>query len=221
MSQAVAPAMRRGTTSGMLIGIDFDNTIITYDAVFRVVARRRGLIGEDFRGEGKQAIRDHIRRLPDGEIAWQKLQGEVYGKGIAEAAMFPGVAAFLARCRAAGLPVAIVSHKTEYGHYDPHRVNLRQAALDWMTRQGFFSDLAVPRERVFFESTRADKLGRIASLSCTHFIDDLEEVLTDPGFPPGVERILFSNGAGQAGRIAGYAACPTWAAVEEWIFGHA
>jgi hypothetical protein len=205
----------------MLIGIDFDNTIITYDAVFRAVARRRGLIGEEFRGEGKQAIRDHIRLLPEGEIAWQQLQGQVYGKGIAEAAMFPGVARFLARCRSAGLPVAIVSHKTEYGHYDPDRVNLRGAALDWMTRQGFFGELALSRASVFFESTRAEKLARIEALSCTHFIDDLEEVLTDPDFPPGVERILFSNGARPCARAAPYAVCPTWAAVEERIFGHA
>ena len=46
---------------------------------------------------------------------------------------------------------------------------------------------------VYFESTRAEKLKRIAALSLTHFIDDLEEVLTDPDFPPNVERILFAD----------------------------
>jgi hypothetical protein len=207
-------------TTGMRIGIDFDNTIITYDAVFRVVARRRGLIGAGFCGHGKQAIRDHIRLLPDGEIAWQRLQGQVYGKGIVEATMFPGVGSFLRRCRAQGLPVLIVSHKTEYGHYDPDRVDLRRAALDWMTEQGFFRDFAVSTENVFFESTRADKLRRIAALSCTHFIDDLEEVLTDPAFPPGVTRILFAGGASQPA-VAPYVVCPTWHSVEEHIFGRA
>jgi hypothetical protein len=216
----MATALAPGMTKEMRIGIDFDNTIIAYDAVFRGVASRRGLIGHGFRGESKQAIRDHIRLLPDGEIAWQRLQGQVYGKGIAEATMFPGVAGFLQRCRAARLPVVIVSHKTEYGHHDPDRVNLRLAALDWMTRQGFFGDFALSRESVFFESTRAEKLGRIAALACTHFIDDLEEVLTDPEFPAGVERILLANGAGRP-TGAPYAICPTWAAVEEQIFGHA
>jgi len=47
----------------MLIGIDFDNTIITYDAVFVAAARERGLISEDF-SAGKQAVRDFIRTLP-------------------------------------------------------------------------------------------------------------------------------------------------------------
>ena len=205
--------------NGMRIGIDFDNTIITYDDVFRVVARRRGLIGDGFGGRGKQAIRDHIRLLPEGEIRWQQLQGQVYGKGIAEAAMFPGVAGFLRRCRAQGLPIAIVSHKTEYGHYDPERVNLRRAALDWMTAQGLFRELGLSAENVFFESTRAEKLRRIAALSCTHFIDDLEEVLDDPAFPPGVTRILFSTGARPP--EAPYAICDTWDAIEEQIFEHA
>ncbi len=82
----------------MRIGIDFDNTIITYDDVFLATARERGLVGADFAGR-KQAIRDAIRLLPDGELSWQKLQGQVYGKGIAQAAMFEGVDAFLRRCR--------------------------------------------------------------------------------------------------------------------------
>jgi hypothetical protein len=204
----------------MRIGIDFDNTIITYDAVFGVVARQRGLIGEGFCGRSKQAIRDHIRLLPDGEIAWQQLQGQVYGKGIAEATMFPGFGGFLRRCRALELPVVIVSHKTEYGHYDPDRVNLRRAALDWMTAQGFFHDFALSPRNIYFESTRAEKLHRIAELSCTHFIDGLEEVLTDPVFPRDVTRILFASGA-SAPAAAPYVVCRSWRDIEERIFGHA
>jgi hypothetical protein len=204
----------------MRIGIDFDNTIITYDAVFGVMAGRRGLVGDGFHGSSKQAIRDHIRLLPDGEIAWQQLQGQVYGKGIAGATMFPGFDNFLRRCRAQGLPVAIVSHKTEYGHHDPERVNLRRAALDWMTAQGFFSDFALSTGDVYFEGTRAEKLRCIADLACTHFIDDLEEVLTDPGFPRDVARILFSNGA-CAPAAAPYVVCRSWREIEERIFGHA
>ena len=37
---------------------------------------------------------------PDGELAWQKLQGQVYGAGIRDAALIDGVDAFLRRCRA-------------------------------------------------------------------------------------------------------------------------
>jgi hypothetical protein len=176
------------------LGIDFDNTLIAYDRVFRAQARTRKLLPGGFRGP-KQAVRDAVRLLPDGEITWQHLQGYVYGQGIGEAALFAGVDRFLRHCRRAGHTVFIVSHKTEYANYDPARVNLRAAALGFMEARGFFDPrrYAIARENVFFEGTRAEKLARIAALGCTHFVDDLIEVLTDPGFPAGVERVLFGH----------------------------
>jgi hypothetical protein len=207
-------AMLHGAPTPLRIGIDFDNTLIRYDEVFLAVARERKLLGSMFSGN-KQAVRDAIRRLPDGEIAWQRLQGQVYGKGIAKAAMFEGVDAFLRHCRAARHQVFIVSHKTELGHADPDRVNLREAALGWMEAHGFFAPdiYGIARGNVFFEATRREKLRRIAALNCTYFIDDLEEVLTDPAFPAGVNRILF--GAGDASpRLM---TCSTWQRIGEAI----
>jgi len=206
-------------TAAFRIGIDFDNTIIAYDEVFCATAKRWGLIDPAFRG-GKRAVRDAIRLLPDGEVAWQRLQGRVYGKGVADATMVEGFAAFLRRCRVQGCAVAIVSHKTEYGHYDPDRVNLRGAALDWMTAHGLLDDAhAVARGDVYFESTRAAKLRRIAALSLTHFIDDLEEVLSDPEFPPNVERILITDDA--RSQALPYAFCSTWRDIERLVFAGA
>src|SRR5689334_22616528 len=193
----------------MQIGIDFDNTLIDYDRVFVGAARKRGLIKAGVE-DSKRAVRDAIRQLPHGELTWQRLQGYVYGRGIGGAVPFAGVADFLRRCRDRKLTVSIVSHKTRYGHYDPARVDLREAALEWMTIQGFFDpECGVPVERVFFEDTRAAKLSRIAALGCSHFIDDLEEVLTDPGFPAGVKRILFaSNGSSSCDIV-----CASWAEI--------
>jgi hypothetical protein len=203
----------------MLIGVDFDNTLVTYEQVFRDVAIARGLIDPEFAGT-KQEIRDHIRLLPDGELAWQRLQGFVYGKGIAKAQMFQGAAGFLLRARVEGLPVVVVSHKTEYGHYDPDRVNLRESARTWMRTNGFFasSGFGIPAENVFFEGSRAEKLERIASLGCTYFIDDLEEVLEDPDFPAGISRILFSQS--KLVRAAPYTVCTSWRQIEEHVFAH-
>jgi hypothetical protein len=186
------------------IGIDFDNTIISYDAVFLAAAIERGLVPGDFTGT-KRAVRDAIRLLPDGEISWQRLQGHVYGRGIVGATPFDGLEDFLRRCRRQGHSVTIVSHKTKYGHYDPARINLRAAALGWMEDRELFS--AIRREDVHFEGTRAEKLARIGALDLTHFIDDLREVLDDPDFPPGVERILF---AGDADAALPYPAFPHW-----------
>jgi hypothetical protein len=72
---------------------------------------------------------------------------------------------------------------------------------------------------VYFESTRAEKLARIAELALTHFIDDLEEVLTDPDFPPDVERILFADGAQPVS--PSYISCSTWRDIERQVFGGA
>ena len=199
------------------IGIDFDNTIVTYDEVFCAVAKLSGLIDPAFVGN-KQEVRDAIRTLPGGELAWQRLQGRVYSKGIADAKMIDGFEAFLHRCRVERCATMIVSHKTEYGHFDPDRVSLRDAARSWMTAQGLLdSKCGLPTANVFFESTRSEKLARIASLSCTHFVDDLEEVLSDPDFPPGVQRILLSDCARTNG-LAPYIVCTSWRDIGEQIF---
>jgi hypothetical protein len=199
------------------IGIDFDNTIVRYDHVFLNTARQQELVPADFEGN-KQTIRDAIRRRPDGETEWQKLQGHVYGVGIKHALLFDGVDLFLKRCRKTNSKIFIVSHKTEFGHFDPDRVNLRQSALDWMTASGFFcaKGFGIPVENVFFASTREEKLARIGSLKCSHFIDDLEEVLSHPDFPDGVARILFAQ---RGNPVMPEIEChKTWQAISEVVF---
>jgi hypothetical protein len=201
------------------IGIDFDNTLIGYDAVFLAAARARGLVnGALPDGASKQQIRDCIRGLADGERRWQQLQGFVYGAGIGSAVLIDGAATFLQRCAMAGHEVFIVSHKTEFGHHDPARVNLRQAALGWLRAQGLLdrARFGLSEQRIYFEATRPEKLDRIARLACTHFIDDLEEVLTDPAFPRGVARLLLGHPTDAA--AASCRACPTWGAIEAAVF---
>ncbi|HEV8014450.1 MAG TPA: hypothetical protein VGP48_02895 [Stellaceae bacterium] len=199
----------------MRIGVDFDNTLIDYDRVFLAAAKRHGLIEPSFAGT-KRAIRDRIRLLPDGELRWQELQGYVYGAGIGDAVMCVGADEFLRECRRRGAEIFVVSHKTQFGHFDPQRVDLRVAALDWMTRQGFFraDSYGIARENVFFESSRADKLRRIRALGCAFFIDDLEEVFADPDFPDGVTPVLFAASGGP-----GLAVCPDWARIRETVLG--
>jgi len=201
----------------MRIGLDFDNTIICYDEVFAATAAARGLLPPGFCG-AKQAVRDTIRQRPDGEQIWQRLQGYVYGAGIAGARPFPGVADFLRQAQAAGARVMIVSHKTEYGHFDPARVNLRTAAMAWMRGQGFFDaeGFALDPGEIHFAGTRGEKLACIAALGCDVFVDDLPEVLGDPGFPAGVARILFGDQAAPDG--AHWRACPSWVAIAQAVF---
>ena len=197
--------------------MDFDNTIIRYDAVFVSEAVELGLIPADFVGT-KQLVRDTIRLQPGGETAWQKLQGYVYGKGIVKAHIFADLDRFLYHARDTGAHVSVVSHKTEFGHYDPDRVNLRVAAIAWMEGQGFFAvdGFGIRREDVHFAPTRAEKLARIAALGFDVFIDDLEEVLGDPDFPAETTRILFSEHPNSASLP--YHVCATWRAIERVVF---
>jgi len=177
------------------IGIDFDNTIVSYDHVFAAEAKTKGLIPDDFNGT-KTEIRDHIRTLEDGETEWQRLQGRVYGSRMPEARLIDGVIDFLAGCRERGYPIFIVSHKTQFGQHDPDRVDLRETALNWMESQAFFEDngYGIERENVVFEPTRQQKVARIKTLGCSYFIDDLVEVFSETGFPDGIERYLFHPG---------------------------
>ena len=200
------------------IGIDFDNTIATYDDVFRNAARAFAK-DVDFSNLNKREIRDRLRLHPDGELAWQRMQGFAYGKGISGAKLFEGAGRFLQRCHDYGFVVLIVSHKTEFGHHDADRVNLREVAFGWMQSQGFFrpDSYGILADNVYFEATRQAKLARIATLGCTYFIDDLEEVLSDSEFPPTVTRILFSPNEGD--RPAGaYAVCHSWETIEKMVF---
>lgn len=203
--------------SGVRIGIDFDNTIIRYDDVFAAAARQRGLVPDGWNGL-KRELRDHLRARPDGELAWQGLQGWVYGKGIKDAVMFPGMATFLATCRQAGADVYIVSHKTQYGHQDPDRTDLRAAARNWMRESGLIgtSDSPLDLDRIYFEDTLAAKVDRLASLDLDIFIDDLIDVFEQPHFPPRTRPILFADvDAAHRGRHRSLA---TWSEIQAEVF---
>ncbi len=178
----------------MLIGIDFDNTIAGYDDVFAIAGLAEGVLPIGFKGS-KREIRDYIRTLKNGERLWMALQGRVYGAHMARAALIEGVGAFLRRCRERELSVCIVSHKTRHGHFDPEKINLRDAALSWMEAQYFFDQngFALRRDAVYFTETRAEKVNCIRALGCTHFIDDLKEVFFEKAFPIDVKAYLLSD----------------------------
>ncbi len=200
------------------IGVDFDNTLADYNHLFTEAARGRGWTDVPL-DRGKKVLRDALRaRSEDGEANWCSLQAEVYGARMGESKLFDGAAEFMGLCRKHGAHVTIISHKTRYAAADPGGVDLRAASLEWMAAHGFFMDdgFGLTSGRVFFEMTREEKLARIATLGCTHFIDDLEEVLLAPGFPKGVKGYLIGATDTPA---PGVRACPGWRDVGDAIFG--
>ncbi len=177
----------------MIIGIDFDNTIASYDALMHRLAVQWGWVGQGM-SRNKKLIRDALRALPDGEAKWRRLQTHCYGPGMCDARPMDGVREFIATCNAKGVPLWVVSHKTQFANFGDPTVDLRAAALEWMDDQGFFTPEppAIARDRVFFEQTREEKIGRVRSLGITHFVDDLEETFLEPSFPRQVMKILYS-----------------------------
>lgn len=173
------------------IGIDFDNTIVTYDNVFYKYACKRGLITPKAH-KNKKAIQDAIRSLPEGESRWTELQGLVYGTYIEEAEPMRGVERFLGACQKSSFRIFIISHKTLYPAMGP-RVNLQTAARRWLKNRNFLSKFGLADSDVVFEGTLEGKLGQIFKKRCAYFIDDLVEVLIRPDFPKGVKKILYGN----------------------------
>lgn len=194
------------------IGLDFDNTLVDYTEVFRAEAAGFRL---DAAALDKTEIRDRLRaRGPDGEIDWQKVQARVYGPGLEHAPMMTGSRAFLDRCVAAGAQLAVVSHKGRFATQDPGGTDLREAARRWLGRHC----PEIPADRIFFEDERAGKLRRIEALGLTHFVDDLPEVLADPSFPSGVQRLWLVTRA-DAACPPGMLAAGGWQDLAEAVFG--
>ncbi len=173
------------------IGIDFDNTIVVYDEVFHKYALKLGLILPGVK-KNKQAIRDAIRVLPNGNDKWTELQGLVYGKYMDEAESTKGVESFLKVCKKSPFKVLIISHKTLYPAIGS-RINLQAAAKRWLEDRSFLSKFNLTESDVIFEETLQVKLKQIVKKRCAYFIDDLIEVLLHPDFPKGVRKILYGQ----------------------------
>jgi len=173
----------------MRLGLDFDNTLISYDQLFRRVALDKALIPEATPSQ-KNAVRDYLRQQGI-EDEWTRLQGEVYGSRILEADPYPGMQAALKGLSDRQISMCIVSHKTRTPFLgEPW--DLHAAARSWLELQGFHdvNRMGWSEDQVFFELTKEAKVARIVALGCTHYVDDLPEILAM--LPDSVEKILFA-----------------------------
>jgi len=214
-----------------VVGIDLDNTIVSYDESMHELAKELGLIDDkaDEVAKEKTAVRNHIRAKPNGENEWQKLQALVYGKEIDKAKLVEGVADFFLLCKKHDVPVYIISHKTEFSNYKPGskkeekligiKVNLRKAALDWLEQKCFFERFGISPGQVFFCSSREEKAARIKELVCTHFIDDLEEVFDDASFPKGTVKMMFASAASSSKIASDVISFSSWNNIADYFFG--
>ena len=173
----------------MHLGLDFDNTLISYDFLFRQVALEQCLIPYEV-DANKNAVRNYLRKV-DQEDAWTVLQGEVYGGRILEAPPYPGMKQALESVAKLKVPLTIVSHKTKTP-FMGKQWDLHAAARMWLDKNEMHSHLGpnISRQQTFFELTKQEKCDRIVAVGCTHYVDDLPEILDM--LPDTIIKIHFS-----------------------------
>ena len=173
----------------MRIGLDFDNTIVSYDSLFHKIACDWGAIPKNIQ-VNKVAIRDYLRSV-GLESVWTEMQGFAYGKCMDQAVAYAGVINFLGWARDKGHEVFVISHKTQFPFSGP-QYDLRQAATDWidchLVSEG---KPLIHKANIFYENTKQEKLFRIALTNCNWFLDDLPEILSASGFSIKTRGVLF------------------------------
>ena len=202
----------------LMIGIDFDNTIVSYDTLASQIVVEWGLFDPGMVMNVKQ-IRTRLRAMVGGEERWQDLQAAMYGHRIGEAVATNGLTAFLRKCAEKNARLAIVSHKTLHAARDASRVNLQSSALNWLKDKGLLDPgrYGLQESAVHFEPTPASKARRVAEIGCTHFIDDNPLVFMESDFPETAEKILFSPG-GEEEVPDGVIETRNWAEIASRIF---
>lgn len=178
------------------IGIDFDHTIVDYGNIFTERACSLGYL-ESGVERSKDEVKKNLKESNESEKKWGILQAEVYSEGIRSANVMEGFDAFMEECRKHRLPVTIISHKSKNNPFDPQNRNLQQPALDWMRTNRFFDEngFGFDLSQIYFVETLEDKIEKINTLNCSHFIDDLLKVLLHPLFPKSTRKIHFSTEA--------------------------
>lgn len=173
----------------MIFGLDFDNTIVSYDSLFHKVAVELNLINQDF-SVNKIKIRDYLRSINKEEV-WTEMQGYVYGFRMQEAESFPHIKDFFNKVLESGHQIIIISHKTKYP-FIGEKYDLHEAAKSWIVKN-LITDISndFTLEHCFFETTKEMKVKKIDEMNCDIFIDDLPEILENIYFPDRCQKILF------------------------------
>ncbi len=197
------------------IGVDFDNTIISYHRLFHELAAENGWVPAAPAASAtlsKEEVKGLLVAQDGNDLRWQSLQAKAYGAEILRAPPFEGFREFLKNAAEQGHEISIVSQKSVASHYDPS-VLLREWALKWLADQKI---VGIAPDRIYFEATREDKIARIKALELDLFVDDLPEVLEHPGFPATTTAVWFTQAPLQ-GAPARFPVCVNWHEVLRFV----
>lgn len=198
----------------MRIGIDLDNTLISYDSLFLSLARK---MGASLRADSsKEDVKSwSLDQDPSGE-QWRELQSLAYGPRVLEAPIFPGARECLTAWLQSGHTLTVCSHKTEKSAFDPE-IKLRDWAALWLQQ----NLKEIPRSSIFFCETLEEKIQKIDDLNLDFFIDDHLHVLKQPQFPPLTGRVWFNPEKSEVSPEAlirkNITSFPVWNEIQNWF----
>jgi hypothetical protein len=190
-----------------MIGLDLDNTVVSYHRCFHALAT----VGKSLPptvAVDKNAVRQFFRES-GRENEWTELQGIAYGAGMERAEAFEGALDFVRAAVGCGKSVKIISHRTMYPIVGD-KTDLHEAAMEWLKAAGFVGSGALAPEDVFFEISKEAKMERIREEGCTVFLDDLPEILDAELFPDACEGWLFDPAGSSGDRLRVVADWPSF-----------
>lgn len=199
----------------MIVGLDFDNTIVRYDCAFHTIALEQNLIPPET-AVSKLAVRDALRSSGKNDV-WTEMQGYVYGERMDLAEPYPQAIDCIAALKDRGHSCVIISHKTRIPYAGP-TYDLHKAARAWIgknlvTKGGM--PLIEPSAITFHEA-KEEKVRYIAERGCDIFLDDLPEILLHDAFASHVRAVLFDP-QGYHQDQASIECVDSWPAFEELI----
>ena len=169
------------------IGLDFDNTIVSYDMAIKKLAdekfgiRNSNLTKNDLK---KQLIQKF------GEDEWTKFQGYLYGPGMEHAIPYKGSVEVIEKLHFSGkYKLLVISHRTTVPFLG-EKYALHTYARNWIKQHTSLEEI-LGQEAINFFDTKEKKIRAIAENNCDFFLDDLPEILTHNLFPKFTTGILF------------------------------
>jgi hypothetical protein len=170
------------------IGIDLDNTIISYNNIINLLAKKKYKLNKE--KNNKVLIKKEIIKKY-GEVEWTKFQSLLYGENLKFAEVFYNFKKNISKIKN-DYEIYIISHKTKYP-YIGKKINLIYESKKFIkiNKISYCKNEIIKKENIYFENTIENKIKRIKKLKINYFIDDLEGILNK--LPNNINKIIFNN----------------------------
>ena len=177
-------------------GFDLDNTLIDYTGAVEEYCKIKTLIP----CSNIEMLREQLGKNSSSDHNWQLAQGWLYTKGLRFAQ--PGLGS-IDLCKylvQEGYQLFIVSHKTSHTPDFCGNTPLHDLANNWI-KNSSIADYFKETEQIYYEPTRELKVKRIRELALNYFVDDLEEVFNETGFPINTKSFLIYKSSSRNSKI--------------------